>query len=160
RASMHATTRDAPLACASASSVDTPSTGSERASAMPCARPQAIRRPVKDPGPAPNTTAFRSEVPDLVSFNNLSSIGIRSSECRFGVLRSMAEISPSRHSATEHHSVEVSRAAKSIADSIYCPPMQEHSIAEIPGDGIGREVMPEGVRVLEAAGARHGLRFK
>jgi tartrate dehydrogenase/decarboxylase/D-malate dehydrogenase len=37
--------------------------------------------------------------------------------------------------------------------------MKEHSIAVIPGDGIGREVIPEGVRVLEAAGARHGVRF-
>ncbi len=37
--------------------------------------------------------------------------------------------------------------------------MKEHLIAVIPGDGIGREVIPEGVRVLEAAGARHGLRF-
>ena len=38
--------------------------------------------------------------------------------------------------------------------------MTDHRIAVIPGDGIGREVMPEGVRVLEAAGARHGLRFQ
>jgi tartrate dehydrogenase/decarboxylase/D-malate dehydrogenase len=38
--------------------------------------------------------------------------------------------------------------------------MREHSIAVIPGDGIGREVIPEGVRVLEAVGAKHGLRFK
>src|SRR3954462_11663282 len=38
--------------------------------------------------------------------------------------------------------------------------MKEHSIAVIPGDGIGREVIPEGVRVLEAVGARHGLGFK
>jgi isocitrate/isopropylmalate dehydrogenase len=38
--------------------------------------------------------------------------------------------------------------------------MKEHTIAVIPGDGIGREVIPEGVRVLEAVGARHGLRFK
>ena len=30
-------------------------------------------------------------------------------------------------------------------------------IALIPGDGIGKEVMPEGVRVLEAAASRHGL---
>src|SRR5688572_28836576 len=29
-----------------------------------------------------------------------------------------------------------------------------HRIAVIPGDGIGKEVVPEGVRVLEAAGAR------
>jgi tartrate dehydrogenase/decarboxylase/D-malate dehydrogenase len=38
--------------------------------------------------------------------------------------------------------------------------MTEHKIAVIPGDGIGREVMPEGVRVLEAAAAKHGLRLK
>src|SRR5258705_7540014 len=38
--------------------------------------------------------------------------------------------------------------------------MTDHRIAVIPGDGIGREVMPEGVRVLEAAGARHGVRFQ
>src|SRR4051812_25592540 len=37
--------------------------------------------------------------------------------------------------------------------------MKEHLIAVIPGDGIGREVIPEGVRVLEAVGAKHGLRF-
>ena len=33
-------------------------------------------------------------------------------------------------------------------------------IAVIPGDGIGKEVMPEGLRVLETAGARHGLSFE
>jgi tartrate dehydrogenase/decarboxylase/D-malate dehydrogenase len=38
--------------------------------------------------------------------------------------------------------------------------MKEHTIAVIPGDGIGREVIPEGVRALEAVGAKHGLRFK
>jgi tartrate dehydrogenase/decarboxylase/D-malate dehydrogenase len=32
-----------------------------------------------------------------------------------------------------------------------------HRIAVIPGDGIGKEVMPEGVRVLEAAAARFGI---
>ncbi len=37
--------------------------------------------------------------------------------------------------------------------------MAEHRIAVIPGDGIGREVMPEGVRVLEAVGAKHGIRL-
>jgi len=37
--------------------------------------------------------------------------------------------------------------------------MKEHRIAVIPGDGIGREVVPEGVRVLEAVGAKHGIRF-
>ena len=32
--------------------------------------------------------------------------------------------------------------------------MAKHKIALIPGDGIGKEVLPEGVRVLEAAGRR------
>jgi tartrate dehydrogenase/decarboxylase/D-malate dehydrogenase len=34
-----------------------------------------------------------------------------------------------------------------------------HRIAVIPGDGIGREVMPEGLRALEAIGTRHAIRF-
>jgi tartrate dehydrogenase/decarboxylase/D-malate dehydrogenase len=38
--------------------------------------------------------------------------------------------------------------------------MTEYRIAVIPGDGIGREVVPEGVRVLEAAGVKHGIGFK
>lgn len=32
-----------------------------------------------------------------------------------------------------------------------------YRIAVIPGDGIGREVMPEGLRVLEAAARRFGI---
>src|SRR2546422_3327153 len=32
-----------------------------------------------------------------------------------------------------------------------------HRIAAIPGDGIGKEVVPEGMRVLDAAGRRFGL---
>lgn len=40
------------------------------------------------------------------------------------------------------------------------PPTAPHyRIAVIPGDGIGREVVPEGIRVLEAAGRRFGIRF-
>ena len=35
-----------------------------------------------------------------------------------------------------------------------------HRIAVIPGDGIGKEVMPEGVRVLEAAAERFDLAFE
>ena len=35
-----------------------------------------------------------------------------------------------------------------------------HRIAVIPGDGIGKEVMPEGMRVLDAVGARIGVRFQ
>ena len=34
-----------------------------------------------------------------------------------------------------------------------------YRIAVIPGDGIGKEVMPEGLRALEAVGARHAIRF-
>ncbi len=35
-----------------------------------------------------------------------------------------------------------------------------HRIAVIPGDGIGKEVTPEGVRVLEAAARRFGIAFE
>ena len=38
--------------------------------------------------------------------------------------------------------------------------MADHNIATIPGDGIGKEVMPEGIRVLEAAGTRFGISFE
>ncbi|MGH7268027.1 MAG: tartrate dehydrogenase [Candidatus Rokuibacteriota bacterium] len=34
-----------------------------------------------------------------------------------------------------------------------------HRIAVVPGDGIGKEVVPEGLRVLEAAGRRFGFDF-
>lgn len=33
-------------------------------------------------------------------------------------------------------------------------------VAVIPGDGIGMEVMPEGIRVMEAAGSKHGIDFE
>lgn len=38
--------------------------------------------------------------------------------------------------------------------------MRTLNIAAIPGDGIGKEVVPEGIRVLEAAGRRFGLQFR
>lgn len=38
--------------------------------------------------------------------------------------------------------------------------MSRHRIALIPGDGIGKEVLPAGVEVLEAAGARFGISFE
>src|SRR5882762_806842 len=37
--------------------------------------------------------------------------------------------------------------------------MKTFNIAVIAGDGIGKEVVPEGIRVLEAAGQRFGFRF-
>ncbi|MGP6157438.1 MAG: tartrate dehydrogenase [Vulcanimicrobiaceae bacterium] len=38
--------------------------------------------------------------------------------------------------------------------------MKSYRIATIPGDGIGKEVVPEGIRVLDAAAQRFGLRFE
>ena len=38
--------------------------------------------------------------------------------------------------------------------------MAKHKIAVIPGDGIGNEVMPEGMRVMEAAGKKFGIEFE
>ncbi len=35
-----------------------------------------------------------------------------------------------------------------------------YEIAVIPGDGIGTEVMPEGLRVLDAVARRFGFEFK
>jgi tartrate dehydrogenase/decarboxylase/D-malate dehydrogenase len=35
--------------------------------------------------------------------------------------------------------------------------MTPHRIAVIAGDGIGKEVMPEGLRVLDAASRRFGI---
>jgi len=37
--------------------------------------------------------------------------------------------------------------------------MKMFNIAVIAGDGIGKEVVPEGIRVLEAAGKRFGFGF-
>src|SRR5438046_10222679 len=37
--------------------------------------------------------------------------------------------------------------------------MPAHRIAVMPGDGIGKEVMPEGQRVLEAAAKKFGIEF-
>ena len=38
--------------------------------------------------------------------------------------------------------------------------MKTYRIAVVPGDGIGREVVPEGLRVLEAAGRRYGFGWR
>jgi tartrate dehydrogenase/decarboxylase/D-malate dehydrogenase len=37
--------------------------------------------------------------------------------------------------------------------------MKTYKIAVIPGDGIGKEVVPEGLRVLEAAGKKFGIQY-
>ncbi len=36
--------------------------------------------------------------------------------------------------------------------------MKSFNVAVIAGDGIGKEVVPEGIRVVDAAGARFGFR--
>ncbi len=41
-----------------------------------------------------------------------------------------------------------------------CAMTKEYRIALIPGDGIGREVVPAAVEVLEAVGRKHGVRFR
>lgn len=38
--------------------------------------------------------------------------------------------------------------------------MQNYNIAAIPGDGIGNEVVPEGIRVLEAVGSKFNISFQ
>jgi len=38
--------------------------------------------------------------------------------------------------------------------------MKNYKIAVIPGDGIGKEVVPEGIRVLDAAAGKFGLAFE
>jgi len=40
------------------------------------------------------------------------------------------------------------------------PTKRSYKIAVIPGDGIGREVVPEGVRVLEAAAKHYGFKLQ
>jgi tartrate dehydrogenase/decarboxylase/D-malate dehydrogenase len=36
----------------------------------------------------------------------------------------------------------------------------KHKVACIPGDGIGKEVVPEGMKILEAVGRTHGVEFE
>ena len=38
--------------------------------------------------------------------------------------------------------------------------MAEYAIAAIPGDGIGKEVLPEAIAVVEKAGSKVGATFK
>ena len=38
--------------------------------------------------------------------------------------------------------------------------MAKHRIAVIAGDGIGKETVPEGLRVLEAAARRFGIELR
>src|SRR5207244_13441410 len=48
---------------------------------------------------------------------------------------------------------------KAARGRLCSPHMSTYRIAVIPGDGIGKEVMPEGVRVLDAAARKFGFTF-
>ena len=37
--------------------------------------------------------------------------------------------------------------------------MKDYTIAVIAGDGIGKEVVPAALRVMEVAGAKHGFKL-
>ena len=37
--------------------------------------------------------------------------------------------------------------------------MKEYNIASIPGDGIGKEVLPEGLKVLKDAALKHQFKI-
>ena len=37
--------------------------------------------------------------------------------------------------------------------------MKTYRVAVVPGDGIGKEVVPQGIRVLEVAAKRFGFAF-
>ncbi len=72
-------------------SVPTAATGSPPANARPWATPQAMRRPVKDPGPAPKAmpSSWRTDRP--ASCSSASTIGRISSEWRCPALSSRAQ---------------------------------------------------------------------
>ena len=38
--------------------------------------------------------------------------------------------------------------------------MKKYRIAVIPGDGIGQEVVPEGIRVIDATAGKAGIQFE
>ena len=40
------------------------------------------------------------------------------------------------------------------------PTTKTYRIAVLPGDGIGKEVMPEGLRAIQAAAARFGFELQ
>src|ERR1700730_4646704 len=54
------------------------------------------------------------------------------------------------------------RSTAAAACSRACPAnvMKTYTIAVMPGDGIGKEVVPEGLRVLESVGAKFGIGFR
>ena len=144
---------------ASASSVEMPSTG------RPRAKREALREAAGDAQsgerPRPGAEGDRVQLGPGVPGSASSSIGSASSECRLPARALERRRSRRRSTARPSTSRSRSRWRRSACPILYTArTMREHTIAVIPGDGIGREVIPEGVRVLEAVGAKHGLRFK
>ena len=115
-----------------------------------------MRRPVKAPGPAPKATASSSVFSQELLQHRKGELGVAvpGAALEAGDFALVARARPS----TTRWRFRSPRIACAILYTAAI--MREHSIAVIPGDGIGREVIPEGVRVLEAVGAKHGLRFK
>ena len=72
--------------------------------------PQAMRNPVKSPARR-QSDGVEVGSPSRAPASRRSSMGSASSPWRWPARCSMAPSSPSRHSATEHHSVDVSMAA-------------------------------------------------
>src|ERR1700726_3989262 len=65
-----------------------------------------------------------------------------------------------RYAGRKPHSLPLLRAVQHIClflSFVLETNMKSYRIATIPGDGIGKEVVPEGIRVLETAGRKHGF---
>ena len=52
------------------------------------------------------------------------------------------------------------RTRKASNDASFDQAKRSYRIAVIPGDGIGKEVVPEGVRALEAAAEKYGFKVQ
>src|SRR5205085_5717804 len=65
------------------------------------------------------------------------------------------------HRGPDPRHPDLPRSAGAVAAPVHLKGMNDMTttfrIAAIPGDGIGKEVLPEGLRVLHAAAARFGF---
>ena len=139
-----------------------PITGRPRAKARPCASAAGDAQPGERTRARRRTRPHRVRDRDACCRAGVPASAARARECRLparALERRDLAVEPQRDRAPLGGGFD--RGESHARDSSYTRGhMKEHSIAVIPGDGIGREVMPEGVRVLEAVGAKHGLRFK
>src|SRR6476620_9930609 len=56
--------------------------------------------------------------------------------------------------------INASRSLENLKESPMPSTNRVHRVAVIPGDGIGKEVVPEGVRALEAVGKKFGFEVR